>query len=606
MSRKVDNRKKTSEETKAPEIPIQEALVPMIQQALPPSPAQERLPSPIPQRLEEIMNGFFSHMQQEQQAFMRQVLQEQRDFMEEMVRKRQEESLTSERSTPRIGREMTLETEEENYSIIISLDVPETTDSTSSLLHHQEQEVKEPYLLEEKNFGDSNASSTSQSPALCDIFEGEDGKFFEEDCVHEPAENLAPAEGLDPAQDLGLIRDAVPEGELVEKFPSCAFNECEDENLFVGKFFCLGNEFKMADPDPPLVESLMPQSLILCSQCDCFFGEWSCGDSEEDEMKVFSTTKAFQQSFLEISSKFIGGRAFSVCFVPDCGGLQSSEGKHTTRVRDYDDEGIKSHNLRKDIMDDAEVVFSELSAELCEILGGVGCGQLIHSEEEILDGVLDDLTTEFEDFLREADCLELSVIGDDSNVIESWEDKLLTDSEMIENWEEKFLTDSEMIADWEEKFLSDFMSHCYFREVVSNGTVLCSPTENVTLEIFHASALTDSTPFSHQPSEEGVSVSKFIPGYPFSDSVSGFLYQPTETLLGIVDQPSSVEFRWQQLRFVDAELFFTSFMSRWMDEACGWLSLLLLQWFFVHLAHLEGHAVKWHWKNILDDGVRFL
>ena len=109
MSRKVDNRKKTSEETKAPEMPIQEALIPTIQQTLPPSPAQERLPSPIPQRLEEIMNGFFSHMQQEQQAFMRQVLQEQRDFMEEMSRKRQEELLTSERSTPRIGREMTLE-----------------------------------------------------------------------------------------------------------------------------------------------------------------------------------------------------------------------------------------------------------------------------------------------------------------------------------------------------------------------------------------------------------------------------------------------------------------------------------------------------------------
>ena len=113
MSRKTDTRKKTAEETKAPDMPTQEAPTPMIQpvipQALPPSPTQERSPSPIPQRLEKTMNRFFSHMQQEQQAFMRQVLQGQRDFMEEMSRKRQEESLTSQRSTPRVERETRLE-----------------------------------------------------------------------------------------------------------------------------------------------------------------------------------------------------------------------------------------------------------------------------------------------------------------------------------------------------------------------------------------------------------------------------------------------------------------------------------------------------------------
>ena len=47
------------------------------------------------------MNGFFSHMQQEQQAFMRQILQEQRDFVEEMQRRQQREDiLISGRSTP--------------------------------------------------------------------------------------------------------------------------------------------------------------------------------------------------------------------------------------------------------------------------------------------------------------------------------------------------------------------------------------------------------------------------------------------------------------------------------------------------------------------------
>ena len=65
--------------------------------------------------------------------------------------------------------------------------------------------------------------------------------------MHEPAEDLAPAEGLDPAQDLALIRGAVPEGELVEEFPSCAFNDADEAGFDYGLRDVCQNGLKKAD-----------------------------------------------------------------------------------------------------------------------------------------------------------------------------------------------------------------------------------------------------------------------------------------------------------------------------------------------------------------------
>jgi hypothetical protein len=432
--------------------------------------------------------------------------------------------------------------DERDGSIAFSLDAPETTDSTlwyfeaettySTLSRHQEVNV---CLEEEKSNNNflthdlhtnvsgsevaenfwcaplGSASSLSTSELLpvdnmCESFPNGDVEFSGDDGAHESTD-LAP-----------VTRDSFSETESIRDSYSftSVIKECSplvgviDEVLFMGESFC----------------------------------------------------RVLLQSFNEVSSKFLDGQAFPVCFVPDPGGLSREEEKS---VGENDAKNRQIISFREeDIvkLDDVENMLSELSLELSEILGETnGCGRLIQFTEGVSDDVLDGLTSEFEDFLREAECLEWGASEGKSNMIEDSEDELVDDS----------------FEDSEYKMLADSLCHCYYREVISNGiyTVICSSEhlgiENImTLAVSSLYTLSFSSALISSIDASCYHISK--------DTVSYFL-----------NQHSSMKFFWLWLK--DSELLFILFMYKWIDKICNWLYLLLFQWFLMHFYSLKGHSV---------------
>jgi hypothetical protein len=432
--------------------------------------------------------------------------------------------------------------DEEDDFVLSSLDAPETTDSTlwyfeaettySTLSRHQEVNV---HLEEEKSNYNSlthdlhtnvsgsevtenfwcapigSASSLSTSELLpvdnmCESFTNGDVEFSGDDGAHESTD-LAP-----------VTRDSFSETESIRDSYSftSVIKECSplvgviDEDLFMGEFFC----------------------------------------------------RVLLQSFNEVSSKFLDGQAFPVCFVPDPGGLCREE------VKSVGENYAKNRQIisfrEEDIvkLDDVENMLSELSLELSEILGETnGCGRLIQFTEGVSDDVLDGLTAEFEDFIRETECLEWGASERNSNMIEDSEDELVDDS----------------FEDSEYKMLADSLCHCYYREVISNGiyTVIYSSEhlgiENImTLAVSSLYTLAFSSALISSIDASCYHISK--------DTVSYFL-----------NQHSSMKFFWLWLK--DSELLSILFMYKWIDKICNWLYLLLFQWFLMHFSSLKGHSV---------------
>ena len=355
--------------------------------------------------------------------------------------------------------------------------------------------------------------STFKSPLevdMCEPFTNGDVEFSKEDCAHESTDrDLAP-----------VTHDASSESELIENSYSftSVIKKCN-----------------------PLVEDMDENSLIENFFC-----------------------QVLSRSFFEVSSKFLYGRAFPVCFVPDPGGLCRKEEKS---VGENDAKNRQIISFREeDIvkLDDGENMLNELSLELSEILGETnGRGQLIQFTEGVSDDVLNGLTAEFEDFLREAECLEWGASERNSNMIEDSEDELVDDS----------------FDDSEYKMLADSLCHCYYREVISNGiyTVICSSEhlgiENImTLAVSSLYTLSFSSALISSIDASCYHISK--------DTVSYFL-----------NQHSSMKFFWLWLNFVDSELLLILFMYKWIDKVCNWLYLLLFQWFLMHFSSLKGHSV---------------
>jgi hypothetical protein len=74
--------------------------------------------------------------------------------------------------------------------------------------------------------------------------------------------------------------------------------------------------------------------------------------------------------------------------------------------------------------------------------------------------------------------------------------------------EDELLDDLDMIEDWEDRLLADSLSHCYFREVVSDGiyTLLCS-SKHLTIEnvVSPAVSFLSTLPFSSALTHSSVS-----------------------------------------------------------------------------------------------------
>ena len=76
-----------------------------------------------------------------------------------------------------------------------------------------------------------------------------------------------------------------------------------------------------------------------------------------------------------------------------------------------------------------------------------------------------------------------------------------------------------------------------------------------------------------------------------TNSIITLSYQPPEEAISLSKDLLGYDFKVGLVKFFDLEFDLPFFLCKWIDEACAWLTLLLLQWFFMHFSHLEGFII---------------
>lgn len=76
-----------------------------------------------------------------------------------------------------------------------------------------------------------------------------------------------------------------------------------------------------------------------------------------------------------------------------------------------------------------------------------------------------------------------------------------------------------------------------------------------------------------------------------TNSIITLSYQPPEEAISLSKDLLGYDFKVGLVKFFDLEFDLPFFLCKWIDEACAWLTLLLLQWFFMHFSHLEGFMI---------------